>query len=189
MKKIFCIISAILALFVFSGCNSQNEKSVVLPSITLVKYSSDHNGYPDGSSVKQVHSIIVYTNDGKIFSKKFEGSEYQSDPEWISPDSDDLYERLTKLAEGEPSGNVPEERQKLIHTNYDKFSEWTALEMENCGTVYDYTGADDLYVVFEDGGKTRVEKLAKMSALPECRGSAAARDFAGEFLSSMFPSN
>ncbi len=192
MKKLFGILSAILTFFIFSGCNSDKgnswEKDIVLPRVTLVKYCADYDDYPDGAfgSRKQVHLIFVYTDDGKIYSAKFDGGEYQSDPAWISPGSDDWYERLTELAEGETSGSVPEEQQKLIRANYDKFSEWTALETADCGTIYDYMDAETLYVVFYDGGETRIEKLAKLSGRSDCRDSAEARKFAGEFLGSVF---
>lgn len=189
MKKLFCIITALLTALTFSGCKSKNNAE--LPRATLVKYHNDYNDYPDGVSDhnKAVHEIIVYTDDGKIYSAEFEGSEYQDDPVWISPGSDDWYERLTELAEGEPSGNVPEERQKLIRDNYKSFSEWTSLATEQCGTIYDYMDATDLYVVFEDGGETRVEKLAELSCLPNCRDSADAWKFAGALLGSPFPSD
>lgn len=187
MKKLFCIISVLVCVLTLSGCANSAE----LPHVTLVKYCADYNDYPKivSDNSKQVHSIIVYTDDGKIFSAEFEGSGYQDDPVWINPDSDDWYERLTELAEGEPSGSVPEEEQSLIRDNYKNFSEWTALKMTDCGTIYDYMDVTELYVVFEDGGETRVEKLAKLSSQPNCRDSAAARKFARALLGSPFPSD
>lgn len=185
MKKLFCIISAFVFVLNFSGCNKSEEE---LPRVTLVMYCDNYDDYPAGvfGSVKQEHSIIVYTDDGKIFSAEFEGGKYQDDPAWISPDSDDCYERLTKLAEGEPSGTVPEEKQVLIRDNYENFPEWTAAKLEQCGTIYDYMDIKELYVVFEDGGETRVGKLARLSSSPMCRNSAAAKEFAAEFLGSTF---
>lgn len=189
MKKLLCTILALLTALTFSGCKSENNAE--LPRITLVKYHADYNDYPGGvfDRNKEVHEIIVYTDDGKIYSAAFEGREYQDDPAWISPGSDDWYERLTELAEGEPSGMVPEERQKLIRDNYKSFSKWARLATEECGTIFDYMDATDLYVVFEDSGETRVEKPAELSCSPNCRDSAAARKFAGAFLGSPFPSD
>lgn len=187
MKKLFCIISALISVLTISGCANSAE----LPQITLVKYRVDNTDYPYAAfeKNKQVRSITVYTNDGKIFSAEFEGSEYRDDPVWINPGSDDCYERLTELAEGEPSGSVPEEEQSLIRDNYKNFSEWTALKMTDCGTIYDNMDVTELYVVFEDGGETRVEKLAELSCSPNCRDSAAVRKFAGAILGSPFPSD
>lgn len=197
MKKIFVLPITVLAVMTAVGCNSgkesalEHEKNVALPHVTLVKYCADYNDYPKivSDNSKQVHSIIVYTDDGKIFSAEFEGKGYQDDPAWISPGSDDCYERLTELAEGELSGSVPEEEQALIRDNYENFSEWMALKMADCGTIYDYMDVTELYVVFEDGGETRVEKLAELSCSPNCRDSAAVRKFAGAILGSPFPSD
>lgn len=187
MKKLFRIIFVLVSVLTLSGCANSAE----LPHVTLVKYCADYNDYPKivSDNSKQVHSIIVYTDDGKIFSAEFGGSGYQDDPAWIPPDSDNCYERFTELANGEPSGSVPEEEQALIRDNYKNFSEWAALKMADCGTIYDFMDREELYIVFEDGGETRVEKLAELSCLPNCRDSAAARKFAGALLGSPFPSD
>lgn len=187
MKKLFRIISVLVSVLTLSGCANSAE----LPQITLVKYRVDNTDYPYAAfeKNKQVRSITVYTNDGKIFSAEFEGSGYKDDPAWINPNSDDRYERLTELAGGEPSGVISEREQALIIDNYENFSEWTALEMTDCGTIYDYMDVTELYVVFEDGGETRVEKLAELSCSPNCRDSAAVRKFAGALLGSPFPSD
>lgn len=180
MKKFFRIISVLVSVLTFSGCANSAE----LPQITLVKYRVDNTDYPYAAfeKNKQIRSITVYTNDGKIFSAKFEGGGYKDDPAWITPGSDNCYERLTELANGEPSGIISEEEQALIIDNYKNFSEWTALKMADCGTVYDYMDREELYVVFEDGGEMRVEKLAEMSCQPNCRDSASAREFSAGFL-------
>lgn len=180
MKKLFRIIFVLVSVLTLSGCANSAE----LPHVTLVKYCADYNDYPKivSDNSKPVHSIIVYTDDGKIFSAEFEGSGYQDDPAWITPDSDNCYERFTELANGEPSGSVPEEEQALIRDNYKNFSEWAALKMADCGTIYDFMDREELYIVFEDGGEMRVDKLAEQSCQPNCRDSASAREFSAGFL-------
>lgn len=182
MKKIFAL-ATLLTIMLFSGCG---ENNVEIPRITLVIYRHRTSGMfvPEEGS----HGFLVCTDDGKIYAVKNDGWSHADDPEWISPDSDDWYERMTEFVDnGEPVGDVPDDMQKLIRENCGRFSKWSRLKLRDHGFIFDYTECNELYGVYKGSdGSMRAVKIAEVSTEPVCLDSAEAVEFANSMLGEWF---
>lgn len=183
MKKTIFALAALLTIMLFSGCG---ENNVEIPRITLVIYRHSSSGtfVPEEGG----HGFSVYADDGKIYAVRNDGWSHAGDPDWISLDSDDWYERMTEFADnGEPVGDVPDEIRKLIRENCGRFSKWSGLKLRDHGVIFDYTDRNELYGVYKGSdGSMRAVKIAEVSTEPVCLDSAEAVEFANGVLGKWF---
>lgn len=182
MKKLFCIILALISALTFSGCGENNEPADVskIPRIMMFEmYKNWANG--------EHYKLKVYTKDGEVCSLYFfrEYGNTEPTPDWASAvDSEDWYERLSEIAESaEEKSELSEDKLNLALSNALNFGKWNDMTFKDNGvTAYD-AGRNDFYgVYYDETGTPQKTLIAYYGDNSGCRKNGGARKFVNEFL-------
>lgn len=182
MKKLFCIILALISALTFSGCGKNNEPPDIskIPQIMMFEM---YKNQAWGESYK----LNVYTKDGGVCSLYFfrEQDNTEPTPDWASAvDSEDWYERLSEIAESaEEKSELSEDKLNLALSNALNFGKGNDMPFKDNGvTAYD-AGRNDFYgVYYDENGTPQKTLIAYYGDYSGCRKNGGARKFVNDFL-------
>ena len=185
MKKLFCIILALLTALTFSGCEKNNEPVDISKIPRIMMFEMYRN-----SAWGESYKLKIYTTDGMVCSLSFfrnfrEQGNTEPTPDWASAvDSEDWYERLSEIVESaEEKSELSEDKLNLALSNALNFGKWNDMPFKDNGvTAYD-AGRNDFYgVYYDENGTPQKTLIACYGDYSECRKNGGARKFANEFL-------